>query len=262
MSLCLVALVVFAFLSIFSAKYRPWAREAFGCVGRMVTFRPCTTTFKQKARAKVTSAIMKRHLGLAKFTHKHFEAISWVFTIIFFLSLAYTVYGLGNLVIYGTCDPVSGDCIFNPMDPHQVTCPFESLDLSGAVLTIGGFGKVPDAQGEPLVYLFGTTWCPHCAWERPIYQRTVAKFGDSIDAHLIEIDLEPNSPHIPVFSHYSAEGKIPIVVIGGKYFRVGVVEKLGDVTEEAILTALICDVAGSPIDECESPEIQTLMNQI
>jgi hypothetical protein len=113
MSACIVALVVFAILGIFSAKYRRWAREAFDCVGRRLTLRPCQTGFNDKVRAKVVSKLLARSPKLARFTHRHFEAISWVFTIMMFASLAYSGYSLYNLAVYGTCDPSDpGSCIF------------------------------------------------------------------------------------------------------------------------------------------------------
>jgi hypothetical protein len=119
MSACLVAMVVLGILSIFSAGYRYWAKEAFFCVGRRITLRPCDTGFDQKVRSKVTSALMKKHHGLAKAVHRHFEAISWVFTIALFVSLFYTAYGVYNLATFGTCDPTHPDqCVFNPDLPH------------------------------------------------------------------------------------------------------------------------------------------------
>jgi hypothetical protein len=119
MSACLVALVILGILSIFSAKYRSWAREALDCVTRRLTLRPCRTGFNEKVKAKVTSKIMKKSQKAARFAHKHFEAISWAFTLVMFVSLAYTAYGVFNLVTIGTCDPANPDqCVFNPDLPH------------------------------------------------------------------------------------------------------------------------------------------------
>ncbi len=119
MSACIAALLVLGFLSIFSAKYRSWTREAFDCVTRRLTLRPCRTGFNDKVRAKVTSKLMKRSPKAAKVAHKHFEAISWMFTVIMFVSLAYTAYGAYNLALYGTCDPANPDsCVFNPDLPE------------------------------------------------------------------------------------------------------------------------------------------------
>jgi hypothetical protein len=112
-------MVALAIMGLFSANYRVWAREAFDCVTRRLTLRPCRTGFNEKVKATVTSRLMKRSRRAARFTHRHFEAISWVFTIVMFVSLAYTVYGAYNLAVFGTCDPAHPDqCVFNPELPH------------------------------------------------------------------------------------------------------------------------------------------------
>lgn len=110
--LCLVALVVFSVLGIFSASYRPLAKEAFNCVFRKITFRSCNTGFDQKIKTKVTSKLM-RFPALARMWFKHFQIVSWLFTILFFASFAYSAYSLYNLYTYGSCDPHSDFCVFN-----------------------------------------------------------------------------------------------------------------------------------------------------
>ncbi len=114
MSVCLAALVIFAVLGIFSAKYRRWAKEAFGCVARRLTLRPCEAGLNQRIRAKITGKLLRKAPRLARFTHKYFEPISWVFTIVLFVSLIITATSLYNLAIYGTCDPNSDICILSP----------------------------------------------------------------------------------------------------------------------------------------------------
>lgn len=131
MSICLVAMVVFAVLGLFSAKYRKWAKEAFDCVARRLTLRPCKTEFNQKVRAKLTGKLMGKSPGLARFTHRHFEAISWVFTIVLFLSLAYTAYSVYNLAVFGTCDPISGQCPIAFVEPSE-TCGCQGVCLCEA----------------------------------------------------------------------------------------------------------------------------------
>jgi len=265
MSICLVALVVLAVMSIFSAKYRSWAREAFDCVARRITLRPCRAGFNEKVRAVIISRLMRRHMGLAKFTHKHFEAISWVFTVITLVSLAYTAYGAYNLAVYGTCDPVSGNCIFNPGgDPNRVVCPFEDVNTSEGVPTIGGFQKIDSVQinGKPLVYFFGTTWCPHCAWERPIFNETAGKFSGFIDVKTVEIDVSYTEEDMEAFKHFSPDGRIPVIIMGGKYYRIGAGEHLGEEGEKQVLTALLCELTDNPIEECSDPAIAQMIGSI
>jgi len=109
MVICIVALIVFSFLSIVSARYRPLAKDAFKCVFRMITFRPCDVQLETKIKNKITSKLMIVP-SLARFFYKYFKPISWAFTISFFASLAYSAYGIYNLITFGSCDPNSASC--------------------------------------------------------------------------------------------------------------------------------------------------------
>ncbi len=143
MSVCVAALVVLAFLGIFSAKYRRWAREAFDCVTRRLTLRPCRTGFNTKVKAKITSKLMKRHPGIARFTLRHFEAISWAFTALLFVSLLLTITSAFNLAVYGTCDPQNPDqCVFNPQN-YKIECPDNCTPCTCANETLCEKGIAP-----------------------------------------------------------------------------------------------------------------------
>lgn len=114
MVICVAALIVFGFLSVFSVRYRPLAKEAFGCVFKLIRLKPCDTGFDQRVKSKITAKLLRKNPTVAKFTYKNFRIISLVFLILFFGSMLYSAYGIFNLVVYGTCNPHSGDCIFNP----------------------------------------------------------------------------------------------------------------------------------------------------
>lgn len=110
--ICIIAFFVFAFLGIFSAKYRGYAKESFSCVFRRITLRPCETNFDQKVKMKIVSKMFTKSPRLARFTMKHFELLSWILTILTIISLAYSIYSIYNLAIYGTCDITNPDqCI-------------------------------------------------------------------------------------------------------------------------------------------------------
>ena len=51
---CLIALIIFGIMGIFSASHRALAKEAFICVFKRVTFRPCDTGFKEKIKGKIS----------------------------------------------------------------------------------------------------------------------------------------------------------------------------------------------------------------
>jgi hypothetical protein len=109
MVICIIALIVFSFLSIVSARYRPLARDAFKCVFLMIQLKPCQVGLEEKIKAKVASKLM-RIPSLARFFYKNFKTISWLFTISFFASLIYSAYGIYNLIVIGRCDPNSASC--------------------------------------------------------------------------------------------------------------------------------------------------------
>jgi len=109
MVICIIALVVFSFLSIVSARYRPLAKDAFKCVFLMIQLKPCEVGLEEKIKTKITSKLMIIP-SLARFFYKNFKIISWLFTISFFVSLLYSAYGIYNLLAIGRCDPNSSSC--------------------------------------------------------------------------------------------------------------------------------------------------------
>ena len=60
MALCLVAMVVFSILGIFSAKWRRVAKESFQCVFKMIQFKPCDVQLEEKIKSKVTSKLLTK----------------------------------------------------------------------------------------------------------------------------------------------------------------------------------------------------------
>jgi hypothetical protein len=108
---CFIALFVFGFLAIFSARYRPFAKEAFNCVFKRMTLRKCDTGFDKKLKAKITARLMRRNQKFGAAVYKNFELISWFFTLVLIASLAYSAISIYNIVVYNNCNgPNSGYC--------------------------------------------------------------------------------------------------------------------------------------------------------
>jgi len=130
--ICVIALFVFAVLGIFSAKYRGLAKEAFRCTFLKMTFRPCETGLDDRIKSKLVGKLLPRAPSVARLVYRHFELLSWAFTLLFFASMIYSAYSLYNLAVYGTCDPNTGVCLFNTKAPvcgcegicqcEQLTC--------------------------------------------------------------------------------------------------------------------------------------------
>lgn len=89
-------------------------------------------------------------------------------------------------------------------------------------------------DGKPVVYLFSTTWCPHCEWVKDTFDKTVAEYvqAGKIKAYHWELDTNDNTltaekeTSVPdtaqaVYQEFNPQGSIPTYVIGCKYFRVG-----------------------------------------
>lgn len=112
--ICLIALVVFAILGIFSAYHRKLAIEAFDCVFRRMTLRKCNTGFDRKMKMKISTGLIKKSPAFGNFVFKHFELISWILTILMIASFLYSIYSVYNFAAYGSCDPSSPTtCIYN-----------------------------------------------------------------------------------------------------------------------------------------------------
>ena len=113
---CLLALIIFSILGIFSASHRAIAKEAFDCVFKRITFRPCNANFQEKIKGKILAKLLARSIFLAKLVNKHYEILSWIFFILMFGSAIWILRGGYNFYVYGSCNGLneSGFCAFDP----------------------------------------------------------------------------------------------------------------------------------------------------
>ncbi len=128
--------------------------------------------------------------------------------------------------------------------------------------TIGDFmvsgDEICTEDGKPIVYFFGEEMCEGCKWEHPVVVNVTSKFEGYISFH----DNANSTADGDIFAKYS-DGYIPTLVLGCKYYRVGVGANMGEEQETKVLTALICDLTGNkPVDICTAPEIVDLINKI
>lgn len=117
MVLCIVGLVIFGILGIFSAKYRRYFRESLHCMRRQLLLKPCDTQFDQELKAKLSASISKKSPALAGFVFKRFALLSWILLILMIASLAMILFGVYNFLAYGNCNgPYSSDfCLFGAL---------------------------------------------------------------------------------------------------------------------------------------------------
>lgn len=114
--LCIASFIVLLVLSIFSAKYRPYVKEAYDCVFRRVTFRPCNTGFDTKVRSAIVVSLAKKSERLATWFNRYFELVSWFFVLTFIASLLWTIRGGYLFWTTGSCNGMNqgGFCVLDP----------------------------------------------------------------------------------------------------------------------------------------------------
>ncbi len=134
--ICIIALVVFSIMGIFSATHREMAKEAFDCVFKRMTFQPCTTGFDEKMKGKIVGKLLLKSPTAARFTNKHFELLSWLFLAITVLSLAYSVLGIYNYLAYGNCNGQDSNavCILSATGLYHSSTFNSSGNESGPIL--------------------------------------------------------------------------------------------------------------------------------
>lgn len=185
MVLCIVALPVFAILSIFSAKYRALARRALDCVVRKVTLRPCETGLDEEIKAQSLAGIMRLSPSAAGFVNKNFQAFSFLFAILFAASLVFTAQGLFNFVVYGNCNgPEGGFCIYNGLqNPAFLKTP----------TTLQGI-RAGNANASITVFEFGCYTCPYTKDAEEKVLGMLEKYSDNVRFVFKPFPL-PNHPH-------------------------------------------------------------------
>jgi len=178
MVICIIAAVVLGFLSIFSARYRGYAHEAFRCVFRMATLRKCDTEFDKKMRAAIVGKLM-RWPRFAGVVHRQFTIISWAFVIIFFVSIAYTGYSAYNLIVYQNCEGPGGSCVFvSSPDTNVTTCAYGDIPAAAPIYF----------DNNASVMFFYRDGCPWCAKEMNVL---AALAPDGYKVKPMHLDIHP-----------------------------------------------------------------------
>jgi thiol-disulfide isomerase/thioredoxin len=101
-------------------------------------------------------------------------------------------------------------------------------------------------NGKVAIYMFSTSWCPHCQWAKPIFEKAAKEYiaKGKIVAHNWELDTNDDTlttvkeTAIPanasaLYEKYNPQGSIPTFIFGCKYYRVGTGnERTGDKAAE------------------------------
>lgn len=107
--ICVLALVVFSVLGIFSASHRKLAFEAFECVTSRVKREPCDTGLDDRIEASIVGKTLEYSPRLAKVLKDYFEVFSWIMLILLVVSGFFAGLGVYNWAVYGNCNGPDSD---------------------------------------------------------------------------------------------------------------------------------------------------------
>jgi protein-disulfide isomerase len=199
--ICVIALIVFAFLAVFSAKYRPLAKEAFECVFRRVTFRKCSSNLDHRLKSRITGTILRHSPRAGRFVFKYFEVFSWVFLILLLASLVQVGISTYNVIAYGNCygPDESGFCIFDPLGANQgggqasvcaVPNGTATKPLAApSVLLLQGNPRTGDPDAAVSVIEFGCYSCPNTAVQQPAVEKLLDHYGREVQFIYVDFPL-------------------------------------------------------------------------
>ena len=213
--LCVLGLLVLATLALFSARYRPLAREAVDCVFRRITLRKCTTGLDHRLKAMVTGRLVASHPGAARFLHRHLEPLAWLFVVLVVGATANLAHGFYNFYRYGSCNGPTGTgpCVFDPAGKHR--------RYSGIVTGHRGETVKPGDGGRPslgpptarvTVIEFGSYTCPYTRAAEPAMREMLRQHPDEVRLvfrHFPLDGLEALRANVPITCDDTAGGGAP-----------------------------------------------------
>jgi protein-disulfide isomerase len=206
--ICVIALIVFGILGIFSASYRIIAKEAFNCVFKKVTFRKCDTGLDTRLKSQITGRLLKFSPRLGKTVYKYFEVFSWIFLILILVTLFFVGRGIVFYAMYGNCNGPNSNqfCIFDPLGtnkPSDVTsgstCSIPG-HIDNKTLSAPPLGELKNGfyqgntEAKVVIIEFGCYSCHYTKLAEP----TVRKIIDRYDGQILYVykDFPLSTTHI------------------------------------------------------------------
>lgn len=208
--ICVIALIVFGILGIFSAKYRVIAKEALNCVFKKVTLRKCDTGLDQRLKGEITGKLLRFNPKIGRFIYRYFEWFSWIFLILTIATLFFVGQGVYFYAMYGNCNGPNSDqfCIFDPLGTNKPTVTGSSEICAvpeshqNKALTPPSISQILElypglTKGNPdakvIIIEFGCYSCQFTKLVEPTVQRIIEHYNDKI--FFVYIDFPLSSIH-------------------------------------------------------------------
>ncbi len=184
MVFCIVGIVIFGILGIFSAKYRRYFRESVHCLKRQLMLKPCDTKFDQEMKARIAAKLGSKNPALARFVYKRFTLLSWIMIAMLIFSIGSIGFGIYNTLAYGNCNgPDSTDfCLFNPgMTGEQGHSMHDGL-AQGEIKPVSADDD--PTLGNPgaavKIVEVGCFRCPYTKNAEELRKQIVEKYGENV----------------------------------------------------------------------------------
>ena len=193
--ICVISLIVFAFLGLFSARYRNLAKEAFECVFKRIQLKPCESGLDQRVKSKIIGKVFKRNKKAAGFLNKYFEVFSWLLVILMFVSLGFTANGLYNYFAYGNCNGPNADpgsCVLPSGNTGQ-NLDFQKIELSQ--LNYSDNPILGPEGAKITIYEFGCFECPYTYSIQSELDKLMREYKEDIQLVFM---------HFPISEHHNS----------------------------------------------------------
>src|SRR3989338_2491743 len=185
MVLCLIALPIFAVLSIFSAKYRKLTLESLDCVFRTAAFRKCRSGLDDRVKASLTGKVMRVSPRTAGFIYNNYKILSWIILIIFVWSIYGTSVGLYNYAKYGSCNGPedTGFCMFDPAGTNTKTSEIDAYQQSEIILPAleENDRTMGNKNAKLTIIEFGCYACPYTNKAEPIVKEVLDYYKGKVN---------------------------------------------------------------------------------
>ncbi len=185
MVLCLLALPVFAILSIFSIRYKKLTSDALECLFKTIQLRKCESGLDDRIKADLTGRVLTLSPRLAQFLYNYYKIISWIILIIFVWSMFTSIIGVYNYVQYGNCNgPESNDfCIFDPTGQNRGVTEAE-IDTHKALTSPGveeNRTNIGNHDAELTIIEFGCYSCPYTEKAQATIEEVLAYYEGRVN---------------------------------------------------------------------------------
>ncbi|HIH25228.1 DsbA family protein [Candidatus Woesearchaeota archaeon] len=165
MVLCILALPIFAILSIFSVKYRKLTKDSLECLFKTATLRKCQSGLDERIKSTITGKVMKKSPRTASFFYNNYKIFSFIILLLFLASLYYTGIGIYNYIEYGNCNGPenTGFCMLDPTGANSKTSEIDTKTQKDIILpTIEEDDPIiGDKNAELTIIEFGCYSCPY-----------------------------------------------------------------------------------------------------